>query len=423
MKLKKIREIFSGQFIQNVGWMGGAELFNRIFRLATTVTLARTFSAYDYGLTAVIFTVVEFANVFTLRKGIGAKIIQAEEGEILVISNTSYWLNWMLCLGIFVLQLTLAFPISLFYGSPELVWPICASALMYLMMPFYLIHAALIQRENRLKVTALCQVLQSLVANAITVILALLGMGVWAVVWPMILTTPIWIIVLWRYHPWRPPQAFSLHRWQEIVHFGGNLLGVHLLQQVRNNIDYLIIGRGLGMDALGLYYFAFNAGFGISRNVISAFTSALFPYLCQVQHDIQQLKVRYFSSLKKTFSIIIPFIALQAGLAPFYVPLVFGEKWTEGIPILILICLSVLPFSFSIFTNDLLNTVGKTKITLYLNLIYTCIFGLTLLICVRWGILAVAAGVLLSQLVVSPIFGIWAIAKVFKKDSPLVASK
>jgi PST family polysaccharide transporter len=177
------------------------------------------------------------------------------------------------------------------------------------------------------------------------------------------------------------------------------------------------------MDALGLYYFAFNAGFGISRNVISAFTSALFPYLCQVQHDIQQLKVRYFSSLKKTFSIIIPFIALQAGLAPFYVPLVFGEKWTEGIPILILICLSVLPFSFSIFTNDLLNTVGKTKITLYLNLIYTCIFGLTLLICVRWGILAVAAGVLLSQLVVSPIFGIWAIAKVFKKDSPLVASK
>jgi PST family polysaccharide transporter len=43
MLINKLKQLFSGQFIRNVGWLGGAELVNRLFRLATTVTLARLF--------------------------------------------------------------------------------------------------------------------------------------------------------------------------------------------------------------------------------------------------------------------------------------------------------------------------------------------------------------------------------------------
>lgn len=415
MPINKLKQILSGQFIQNVGWMGGAEFVNRIFRLATTVTLARTFTTEDYGLMAVIYTTFEFASVLTLRKGLGAKIIQADAEELAVISNTSYWLNWILCVSLFILQCLLAFPLAQFYDNSRLVLPICTVGVIYLMVPLYTVHNALIQRENRLKVTAMCQAIQSFFANAITVTLALLGMGVWAIVWPMVLTTPVWIIINWKYHPWRPPTTFTLERWKEVTSFGGNLLGVHLLDKLRYNLDYILIGKFLGMEALGLYYFAFNAGFGISRNVLSAFTSALFPYLCEVRTDLQQLKKRYFGSLKKTFAIIVTFIGLQSSLAHFYVPIVFGEKWVSAIPILILICLSVIPFSLSLFTNDLLNSVGKIKLTLYWNLAYTAAFAVALLISVQWGILSVALAVLLCQLVVSPIFFFWAIRYVFDR--------
>lgn len=423
MVSNKIKQILSGKFIQNVGWMGGAEFFNRIFRLATTVTLARTFSPEDYGLMAVVYTTFEFATVFTLRKGIGAKIIQADTEEVQQIANTSYWLNWMLCLGLFILQCLAAIPIAIFYENRQLILPLCAVGTVYLMMPLYLIHTAFIQRENRLKVTAMCQVTQSLFANIITVVLAILGWGVWAIVWPMVLTTPIWIIINWRYHPWRPPTSFTLDRWKEITSFGSNLLGVHLLDQLRYNLDYIIIGKFLGLDALGIYYFAFNAGFGISRNVLRAFTAALFPYLCEVRTNLQQLKQRYFSSLKKTFAIVVTFIGLQSSLAPFYVPIVFGEKWVSAIPILILICLSVIPFSLSLFTNDLLNSVGKTKQTLYWNLAYTICFALSLLVSVQWGILSVAIAVLLCQLAISPLFFFWAIRYVFSESQSFFMAK
>ncbi|MHC5831979.1 MAG: oligosaccharide flippase family protein, partial [Nostoc sp.] len=100
------------------------------------------------------------------------------------------------------------------------------------------------------------------------------------------------------------------------------------------NIDYLIIGRFLGINALGIYYFAFNAGLGISQNVINAFTSALFPHLCAARGDLKELKERYFSSLKFTAIIVVPLILLQSSLAPFYVPIVFGQKWVTAVPIL-----------------------------------------------------------------------------------------
>ncbi len=423
MLIEKIKNIFSGDFIRNVGWVGGAELCNRIFRLATTVTLARTFSPEDYGLMAIVYTVVEFANVFTLRQGIGAKIIQAKQKDIEVLSNTSYWLNWMLCVLIFLFQAAGAFLISNLYHNDRLILPITTAGLMYLMMPFYLVNSALIQRKNQLKVIALCNVIQSLFANIITVVLALIGWGVWAIVWPMVLTTPVWIIITWKYQKWRPPNSFTLARWQEITSFGGNLLGVELLGKIRGNLDYLIIGHFLGIDALGMYYFAFNAGLGISLNVINAFNSALFPYFCEVQTQLTRLKERFWSSLKKTYIIIGPLIALQCGLAPLYVPIIFGEKWQPAIPILILICLSALAIPLGSSSSYLVNAVGKPHITLYWSLVSTGLFALFITIAVQGGILWVAAAVLFYQMITVPAFSAWCFYYVFEVKSQKIASK
>lgn len=417
MLVNKLKQQLSGQFIRNVGWLGGAELANRIFRLGTTFTLARLFSPHDYGLVAAVFTTYEFTTVFTMRYGIGAKIIQADEQELEVICDTSYWLNWILCISLFIIQCVAAFPVASFYKDNRVILPICVLALVYLMLPIFMVQSALIQRENRLKITALCNVTQSIVSNILTISMALLGLGMWAVVLSTVLTTPVWIVINYINHPWRPPKSFQLKRWQEIANFSKDLLGVELLGKVRGNIDYLIIGRFLGVNALGIYYFAFNAGLGISQNVMNTFTSALYPHLCAARGDFQQLKERYFSSLKSTAIIVVPLILLQSSLAPLYVPIVFGQKWVTVVPILVLICLSALPLPLANATYLLLKAVGKTDIVLYWNLIYTVLFAISLLVAVKWGIFGVAAAVFICQVLSQFIFSTWAIRNVFGKKS------
>ena len=419
MLINKLKHLLSDKFIRNVGWLGASELVNRIFRLGVTVTLARLFRPYDYGLVSVVYTTFEFAMVLTLRGGTGAKIIQADEQDVKAICDTSYWLNWILCGGLFVIQCVAAFPIAQFYGNNQLILPLCTIALTYLMLPGFLVQEAMLQRENRLEVVALCQATQGILSNTLTICLALLGMGVWAIVWSMVLTTPVWIVINYMNHPWRPPKSFTLERWQEIIRFGKNLLGVELLGKLRGNLDYLLIGGFLGIDALGVYYFAFNAGLGISLSVIVTLTSALFPYLCEARGNLNQFKNRYFSSLKKIALIVVPLVILQSSLAPLYVPIVFGQKWVGAIPILILICLSAVPMSFARAASQLLQAVDKSHIDLYWNIIFTVIFAASLLLAMQGGIYWVAAAVLISQAVALPIFTIWASRLVFAKNSAL----
>jgi PST family polysaccharide transporter len=410
----KLKQFLSGQFVRNVSWLGTAELANRIFRLATTVTLARTFSPQDYGLMAIIYTTIDFANIFTLKGGIGGKIIQADEQDVKNICDTSYWLNWMLCGAIFLIQCFVAFIIAKFYENNQILLPILTISFVYLFLPIYMIQSAMIERENRLKVIAIGNVAYSLFSNAIIVTFAILNMGIWAIVWGTLFATPIWIIVAYVNHPWRPPKYFTLKGWRKIINYGGNLLGVELIGMIKWNLDYLIVGNYLGIEALGIYFFAFNAGLGIGLNVLGTFTSALFPYLCEVRGEIQLLKRHFFSSLKKTSAILIPLIIVQSSLAPFYIPIIFGQKWINAIPVVVLLCLSALPFSLSRSTYVLLNAVDKPRLNFYLQLVYTIIFAVSLLIAIKWGIYWVAVSVLISNLLTLVIGSIWAIRYVFR---------
>lgn len=418
MLINKLKHKLSSQFIRNIGWMSGAELVNRIFRLGTTITLARLLTSYDYGLIAIILTTNELANVFTIRSGIGGKLVQADEQDVKVFCNTAYWFNWILCVSLFVIQCIAAFPIAWFYRDNQVILPICVLALTYLMLPTFAIQAAMIQRENRLKITALCNLIQSILGNSLTICLALLGMGIWAVILPIVLTNPVWVVINRMNHPWRPTTSFNLDRWREIAGFGANMLGVELLNKLIANLDYLLVGRFIGVDALGIYYFAFNAGLGISLSVMNSIVWPLYPHICAARGNLKQLKERYFSGLKTITLIVVPLVLLQASLAPFYVPIVFGQKWETAIPILIFICLSALPRPFAIAATQLLQAVDKTHINLYWNLIFTVIFTISLLIAVKWGIFWVAATVLITHVLAMPSFTIWASRYVLAKKSP-----
>ena len=408
MLTKKIKIILSGQFIRNVGWMASAEIASRFIRLASTVILARMFSAQDYGLMAIIYTVSDFFQVFTLRGGVGSKIIQADKEEVDAICNTAYWLNWIACSSLFIVQCIVALLLPYFSSDRQtLTLPLIAIAFTYLAYPLFTIHLTLIERENRFKATAICNATVSLVSTIVTATLALLGMGVWSIVWAVISTFPVWICLTWKYQSWRPPLKFSLEKWRDVLGFGSNLLIKDLLIKFRSNVDYLIVGRYLGVEALGMYYFAFNAGSGITMSILNTFMSPMYPYICSVRNNYGQFKKRYFGSLKRVTLILVPIIILQASLAPIYVPIVFGDKWVSAIPVLILICLSVIPNIYGWAASLLLNSINKPRISLQISFVFTIIFIISIFSVVRFGIIWVAFTVFLNQLIITSFSAVW----------------
>ncbi|MBW4520387.1 MAG: lipopolysaccharide biosynthesis protein [Scytolyngbya sp. HA4215-MV1] len=409
-------------FVRNLGWLGISKLIIRVSRLAATIALARYLSRYDFGLAALVLTVYDFTQIFT-RFGIGSKLIQADEADLDELCEGAYSLNWVIFSGLFIAQCIAAFPVSHFYHDPHLVLPICVLAIVYLISPWGRIQETLIQRENRLKVTALANALQLSIANILTVVLAyflaIRGFGLWAIVLPKVLSTPVSAIIALRYHSWRPSGKFTTKRWGEIFNFGWNILLISVLGTLRNNLDYLLVGRFLGLKALGLYYFAFNSGLGISLEIVQMISTALYPYICEAREEWSRFRKRYFKSLAVVGLIMTPIILLQTTLAPFYVPLVFGREWVPGIPVLILICSCAIPSALVMVVSSLLTAVDKPHLAMYWNMGFTALFASGLFIGIHWGIVGVAASVLISNLVFAPTFTLWATWYVFGKNKSI----
>lgn len=415
MLLNKAKTLFAGRFFQNLGWLGLAQVVMRISRLGTTVVLARIFSLHDYGLVSIIYTCQNFSEVFTmgtLGGGMSAKIIQADPDELDVVCDTSYWITWIVCVCAWILQSLLAFPIAWFYDDTELILPVIALSFMYLTYPMFKIHNGLIQRENRLKLVAIGRTGREIVSNLVTISLAFLGWGVWSVVWGLVLSAPVWIFVNYYNHDWRPPKKITFTKWKSVLSFGISMMGIEFMDKLRLNLDYLIVGRFLGVNALGLYFFAFNAGLGISKQIVNSIMLALFPQLCEASGNKTLLKKKYLGGLKTIGFLVVPLVLLQSSLAPFYVPIVFGKQWTPAIPILITICLSAIPLAFGLASYQLLNATGQINLTLKWNLIYTALFAISIGLAVAKGVYWVAIAVLICQ-GFNIFFSVWASRRVF----------
>lgn len=409
--------LFSNRFVRNTSWIGLSELMARVSRLLTAVVLARYLSLEEFGIAALALTVHELVKVFN-ENGIGAKIIQVPEDQLEAVCNTAYRLNWIVCGGLFVLQCLLAFPIAAFYEQPALVWMIIALAFVYLLMPVALVQAFLIQRQNRLKVTALVAGTQVTVDNFLTAILAVAGLGAWAVVIPKLLVAPIWVIGTMRNQHWKFNPNSGYAHWREILNFGKHVLGVELLKAMRLQLDNLIIGAFLGIEALGIYFFAHNAGLGISLSLTRAFNTALFPHLCESKGDRLEIRKKFFHAQKIIACVLIPVILLQSLLAPWYVPLVFGEKWIPAIPVLLLLCLSAIPRPFGEGASEVMRTIDKPKIDFYWSIIFSFLFIAGIFIGLPWGIVGVAVAILTVHIIGLPAYTYWVTKNYLPKQAP-----
>ena len=397
---------FRDRFVRNAGWIGTAEMMARVSRLLTAVVLARCLEPVEFGVAAIAMTTYELIRVFT-QNGIGAKIVQVDAASLEATCNTAWRLNWIVAIGLVLVQCLLAFPVAWYYDHASLAWMVMLLAGVYLLIPLSQVQVFLIQRQNRLKPIALLSGAQVTVDNLLTAALAIAGLGAWAVVLPKLLVTPIWVFGIRRFQNWRPQRGAGMGQWREIVRFGKHVLGVEVLKATRLHMDNLIIGRFLGLEALGIYYFARNAGLGISLSLINSFNTALYPHFCEAQGNLPLLREKFHSSLQTIALIVPPLIILQAALAPWYVPLVFGKQWSAAVPVLMLLCLSALPRPFGEGASQMMRALDRPEVDFFWGVLFTALFLGAVFAGLAGGVTGVALAVLLVHVLALPAYTLW----------------
>ncbi len=415
----RLQSKFQSRFAKNLGWLGIAELVGRIFRLAVTVTMARVFIPTDYAMVSAIYTVFAFGNSFSLNNAMISKIVQVDEEHLEETCNTAYWMSWVITIALTLLQIGLAPAIAAFYKEPTLLWPLIVLSLIYWAMPFSIVEEGLIQRQNRLDFQSKQFLIQAILGN-LTILLTLpFGFGVWGVVASMIVPSPLWCWAYAREVRWKPSRP-SFSQFKPLFNFATQASGIEWLNQFKLNIDYLIVVQFLGPAALGQYFFAFNAGLGISQSVLYSLSSAFYPNFCEARSDRDLLKSRFLKSVKTIGIVVIPLVIVQTSLASVYVPLIFGQKWNDAIPVLRIICCSAIPIAFGYLASDFLKALDRMVIDIVWNIIFVAVLGGVLFGIVQTAggnLSAIALGVLGTYLLLMPGFCVWVYRRSFARTA------
>ena len=116
----------------------------------------------------------------------------------------------------------------------------------------------LLSRDMRYREVAACETISTVSNSAVAVVLAWGGFSFWRIVYAHLASDLARTAARSYFARWRPSRRFSRSAFRELSSFGAGIYGKNLLDYTAGNIDNLIVGRSLGMSALGIYDKAFR---------------------------------------------------------------------------------------------------------------------------------------------------------------------
>jgi PST family polysaccharide transporter len=367
------------------------EAVTRVTRIVTAIALARALSVTEFGIAAAILTVHELTRMF-IQNGLGTRIVAASDEELPVITSTIYWMNWVLSASLFALQIAIAIPVARHFGAESMVAPLVALAFVHIIYPFSMVQVYLAQRANQWGRVLGAMTVQSGADALLTALLAVAGFGLWSVVLPRLILAIGWILYHFWSTPWTQRMPFSPAAARSLMSYASGILGVEMLSALRTHADKVVVGSLLGPAALGLYAFASNIGNGITTGLSQSLGAVILPLL---RHGREQgtLRTSYLRSLMLMLGMTLPLALAQAVLAPWYVPLLFGDKWTAAVPLLVILSLAALARPMLVTTSQMLRASHLASADFKLGLVVTALFfaGLAAGLA-HSGVLGAAAG-------------------------------
>ncbi|MCL1124906.1 oligosaccharide flippase family protein [Shewanella surugensis] len=417
-------------------WLGSAQIMGRVVRLMSSIIIARLLTPENFGQIAIILTSFELICT-PLRRLTTAALIKLSETDFIKALPNANKINWASSITAFLVMSLLSFLLAYYYQSNHFILPMLLMAISYLILPFGMLHVALNLRQNRMRIVGRAVLWQTVIDGLLTTILALIGLGIWAIIIPKVIVTFVW---LWIHRYQNPlpsqtpihtpnlsPALPVTHKTEQktaystkaILKFGIPVGLSDITLAFRQNVDYLLVGYFLGVEALGIYFFAFNASLGISLGIIQSYGTALYSHLCQPSQETLQQKFRL--SLKFIMMLTVPIIVLQTSLAPWYLPLVYGEKWlTAGaLPIFIMLCLSGLVRPLGEAVSQFLLSNNQAPLNLKANIVLTLLLVVCISVASLWGLQAIALASLICYFITLPSFTYFLIRQQDKKISKM----
>lgn len=383
--------------ISSAKW-GAIEKFSiQGIRFILGLIMARLLSPTDYGQISLIMLFIVISDVL-VDSGFTNALIR-KSNHVKQDFSTAFYFNFGIAVLCYVILFLISPWIAEFFNVPILKPLIRVQAISIIINSLVAVQLAMLTIKLDFKAIAKCNMTASIVSGIVGVVLAYIGLGVWALVWQTITASIITLICVCLICKWLPLAGFSKSSFRSMFSYGSKLLASSLINKVYQNLSTIIIGRFYSAKVLGNYDRGASLAAFPADNINTIIQKITFPIMAKIQDDEERL-IHIYKKYIQILSMVIFFSCiLLASIAKPLIGLILSSKWSGAIIFMQIYTFSVCFNHIDGVNLNLLYVKGRSDLVLKLELIKKSLSTLVLFASIPFGVVAICLSRVIYSLI------------------------
>lgn len=385
---KKVAELRS-KVISGAKWSLGLRVVAQTFSWLVTIITVRYLTPQDYGLYSMVEVAIELLMLFSTL-GIDSALIRQrdmKDRDLSAAFGLLLLVNALFFVGLFFLSDWVAE----YFKDERIALLLKVNACIFLLAPLRAIPDALLDRELAFKLKSQIEISASISAAAISVVMAIIGFGVWALVAAQLANFIIRALLLMYFRPWFIKPVFDISGVLEMAKYGGAIMLSGAIMVLAGKSVVLVAGPKLGAESLGFYVVAIQFALLPLSKIMPVINQTMFPVFSRLQDSPENARIFLLKALQVASVIVFPASIGLACLAPPFVLIVFGDRWEPlTTPLTLMLLLTPFRLLGEIFTSPL-NALGKANGLMRINVTKFVLLTAGALFLVEYGITGLIA--------------------------------
>ncbi|HKU59902.1 MAG TPA: lipopolysaccharide biosynthesis protein [Gemmatimonadales bacterium] len=382
-------------------WMIARTGSDFLLSFAIFALLARTLGPAAFGAFALAVAFAEFGRILP-NTGLVSAISRARQVTP-TMADTVFWSTLALA-GVLAVGIALiARPLASAFGAPEVAPLLTALGCILPISAAGATHLALLLREFGHRVMATRSIASNLAGGGAALVAAWYGWGAWSLVVQRGVTEAVAALMVWRAYPWRPGRRYSRAVLRDVAGFSSSMTVTSVLFTVLVRLQDLVVGRMIGVAAVGVYRTAWRTVDLISQTAIMPFSQVSLPVLARLQDDLPGFAKAYLRIVRVSSALALPAIIGFAVLAPDAIALVFGSRWAASAGIARILGLMAVPFTLNYFAGPALAAVNRSGTLAWIAALQVALTAILTVLAAPYGLQAIASAYVLRGYLTLPV--------------------
>lgn len=373
-------------------WSGIERFSSQGIQFIISIVISRILLPREYGLIAMLSIFISLGQTF-IDGGFGQALIQKRSRNNIDYS-TAFFTNLAFSIFAYLLLFIGAPWIAEFYEEPELLVLARFVGLNFIVSSFMVVQNAIISINLDFRALTISSLVAVIIGGAVGIVLALNGMGVWALAIQALLSNVIRVVVIWFYLKWIPLLKFSLNSFKELFGFSSKILLSTIMHTLYMNMYTLVIGKFYNTTDVGLYNRSNTLANFSSVNLTSVIQRVFYPVLCEQQDNDEMLKKTLRESIRALALVIFPSCLLLALFAKPLLYIVFTPKWLPAASLLSILAISFALYPLLSMNIQMLQVKGHPELFLKAEVVKKISAIILLVVSLKYGIIYLCFSIL-----------------------------